>query len=68
VTEQEAHGLAGVASRVVGSLPGQFLALLLVVAVIVGGLFWHLDNQLDARERVLEKMIAGCMPQHGGSP
>jgi Tfp pilus assembly protein PilO len=61
MTEQE-HGLVGLGGKLIGSLPGQFLALLAVVAVLVLGLFWHLDNQLDARERVLEKMIAGCLP------
>jgi hypothetical protein len=61
MTQDEARGIAGLGHRLIRSLPAQFLALLVIVCVIVLGLFWHLDNQLDARERILAKMVEGCM-------
>ena len=61
LTEEQAHGIIGLGSKLVGSLPAQFLSLALVNLVIVGGLFWHLDSQLAARERVLAQLVSACI-------
>jgi hypothetical protein len=63
VTDEQRDTLIGVGSKLVSSLPAQFLALALLNVVIVGGLFWHLGSQLDARERVLTELIKGCVKQ-----
>jgi hypothetical protein len=60
MTEEETKGLVGLGSKLIGGLPAQFLALLLVNVLVVGGLIWHMDSQLDARERVLIKLIETC--------
>jgi hypothetical protein len=60
MTEEETKGLVGLGSKLIGGLPAQFLALLVINLVVVGGLFWHLGNQLDARERVLIKLVETC--------
>jgi hypothetical protein len=60
MTKTEAKGLLGLGKSLVTGLPGQFLALLLINLVIVGGLFWHMGDQLDARERVLLKLVETC--------
>jgi hypothetical protein len=60
VTEEQANNLLGLGNKLVTSLPAQFLALALINLVIVGGLFWHLGAQLEARERVLVALIENC--------
>jgi hypothetical protein len=60
MTEAEAKGVIGLSKQLVAGLPAQFLALLLINLVVVGGLFWHMDSQLDARERVLIKLVETC--------
>ena len=61
MTDEQARGLFGLGSKLVGGLPAQFLALALVNIVLLGGLFWHLNAQLDARERVLAQIVAACV-------
>jgi hypothetical protein len=46
--------------HLIQGLPAQFLALLVINVVILGGLFWHMGDQLDARERVLLKLVESC--------
>jgi hypothetical protein len=60
LTDEEAKGLVGLGSKLVGGLPAQFLALLMINLVVVGGLYWHMGDQLDARERVLMKLVETC--------
>jgi hypothetical protein len=60
MTAEEAHGLIGLGRQLLAALPAQFLALLVVNLVVVGGLMWHMDSQLEARERVLIKLIENC--------
>jgi hypothetical protein len=67
VTEEQARGLIGLGHRLVGGLPAPFLALLGVVAILVVSLFLHLNAQLDARERVLLKLLDSCVPHSSPS-
>lgn len=60
MTTEETQGLVGLGSKLISGLPGQFLALLVINLVVVGGLFWHLGDQLDARERILAKLVENC--------
>lgn len=60
MTDEETRGLVGLGKQLLMGLPAQFLALMLVNVVLVGGLFWHLDSQLESRERVLMKMVETC--------
>lgn len=60
MTDEEAKGVIGLGRQLILGLPAQFLALLAINLVIVGGLFWHMDTQLEARERVLVKLIETC--------
>jgi hypothetical protein len=46
--------------QLIAVLPAQFLAMLLLNVLIVGGFVWHMDTQLQARERVLIKLIETC--------
>ena len=60
MTEEESKGLLGIGRQMVAGLPAQFLALLLINLLLVGGWLWHMDNQLEARERVLLKLVESC--------
>jgi len=56
VTDEERNGLYGLGRKLIGALP----AGMLVVVIVVAGLFWHLSDQLDAREKVLMELIKAC--------
>jgi uncharacterized membrane protein YfcA len=61
--------VAGAAKSVLGSLPGQFLALLLMNTVFILGLLMFLDRQTTAREHMMGKYIDACtamQEQHMG--
>jgi hypothetical protein len=60
MTEAEAKGIVGLSKQLVTALPAQFLLLLLINILLVGGFIWHMDSQLDARERVLIKLVETC--------
>lgn len=60
MTEGEAKGLIGLSSKLLSALPAQFILLLLINVLLVGGFVWHMDKQLDARERVLMKLVESC--------
>ena len=60
MTEEETKSVLGLGGKLIGGLPAQFLALAIVNVVGLGGLFWHLESQLESRERVLVKMVETC--------
>jgi len=70
VTEQEAQGIAGVArdlgSKVILSLPAQFLVLVILNTAFLGGLLWFLNEQNKARERLLTPIVTSCVQQVPG--
>jgi hypothetical protein len=65
VTEEQ-RGISGLATKVIGSLPAQFLMLILINMMFIGGLIWFLDRRDDARERMLIPILASCLK--GGAP
>ena len=60
MTEEETKSVLGLGSKLITGLPAQFLALVVINVIVLGGLFWHLDSQLESRERVLMKMVETC--------
>jgi hypothetical protein len=60
MTEEEQRGLIGLGNKVVGALPAGMLAVVLINALVVIGLFWHLESQLAARSAVLIELIKQC--------
>jgi hypothetical protein len=70
MTEAESRGAISAAidagSRVLGTLPGQFLALCVLNALFISALLWFLAHQGDARERVIQSIVTSCMEQTRG--
>lgn len=48
-------------TTMLGTLPGQFLALLIVNVCFVGGLLWFLEAQQASRERVIDTIVRSCL-------
>ena len=57
MTNEQANGII---TKLIGALPAQFIALIVVNIVIVGVFFYHMESQLDARENVLIELIKSC--------
>lgn len=64
--------IASATSATLNTLPGQFLALVLINMLFIGGLLWFLDREeagrrvfearsLDARERLLAPLLKACV-------
>ena len=61
-------GIAGAAERTAGRAldvlkPAQYLALVLCVAGMFGGLLVYLDRREEARDARILPIIAGCLRQ-----
>ena len=78
MTDEQTAGLIGAAKDIGGklvmSLPGQFLALLLMNTVFILGLLYFLQRETDsrmqleqrqteARERLLQPILQACVTQ-----
>lgn len=59
MTEEE-RGLVGLGSKLIGALPAGMLAVVLINAMVVLGLFWHMESQLRSRTAVLVELIKTC--------
>jgi hypothetical protein len=71
LTEGEQGVVAGVtqtANKLIGSLPAQFLGLVVLNVVFIVGILWFLNNRDDARERLLTPILAACLQQKDKSP
>jgi hypothetical protein len=68
MTDEQATGLIGLGQKVIGALPAQFLALLVINVALVGGLLWHLDSVAVQRERVLTLLVNNCLNDHAKTP
>lgn len=73
----EPRSIASAATQIAASLPGQFLALVLLNVAFVLGLLWFLDREqaqraaiersaTEAREHMMLPFIAACLPRPGG--
>jgi hypothetical protein len=67
VTEDEARGVVGAAtqlgSKLIGSLPAQFLMLCLLNLIFILGLLWFIHQREMQRERLLSAYLASCERQ-----
>lgn len=63
MTEHEATGVISLGSKLIGSLPAQFLMLCVLNMVFLGGLLWFLDKREEARERVLGPIVERCLQE-----
>ena len=50
-------------SRLIASLPAQFLMLVLMNMIFIMSLLSFLDKQLESRERALTPIISNCMQE-----
>jgi hypothetical protein len=61
---QSAVGTAGrTASKLIDSLPAQFMVLVLLNSIYVVGMLWFLNVQADRRDRNLGPIITSCLQQ-----
>lgn len=63
MTEQEATGVISLGSKLISSLPAQFLMLCVLNLVFIGGLLWFLDKRDVAREHVLGPIVDRCLQE-----
>jgi len=60
----ETHGVVGavetLGSKLMTSLPAQFLGLIVLNTIFIGSLLWFLNRQTDARERLLAPLLKEC--------
>jgi hypothetical protein len=54
------NGAIVAGSKVLAGLPGQFLALLVLNACFVAGLFWFLDKGEERRLTLLAPILKSC--------
>jgi len=67
MTDAETRGVVGAATelggKLIGSLPAQFLMLCVLNLFFILGLLWFLNQQDQARERVLAPIVTSCLQQ-----
>jgi hypothetical protein len=51
------------ASKLIDSLPAQFMVLVLLNSIYVIGMLWFLNIQADRRDRNLGPIVASCLQQ-----
>jgi hypothetical protein len=56
-------GVADAGVRILTSLPAQFLMLVLLNAIFIGGLLWFLDQRQKSEERIMDPLMKACMAQ-----
>lgn len=61
MNETTVSGVVRACTSMLGTLPGQFLALLVINACFIGGLLWFLNAQSDARERIINTIVSSCL-------
>ena len=64
MTEAERGVIGDLGSKLISSLPAQFLGLVVLNIVFICGLLWFLNNRDDARERMLTPILAACLQPH----
>ena len=53
--------LSSLSERVIAELPSQFLALIIVNAVFLIGLFWFVDARANHTAAVLNQLLQACL-------
>lgn len=54
-------GIIGLGGKIVTSLPGQFLALVLINVVFILGILWFLEKQQELATRVAVEIFDRCI-------
>lgn len=73
MSDQQPRNIASAVTSIAASLPGQFLALVLLNVAFVLGLLWFLDREqaqrvaterasIESREHMMLPFIAACVP------
>lgn len=57
----ENGGLTGLGKAIVNTLPGQFLALLLINVIFVLGILWFLEKQQELASTVAREVFDRCI-------
>jgi hypothetical protein len=64
MTEAESQGIVGavehLGGKLMGSLPAQFLCLVVLNMFFIGSVLWFLNRQTESRERVLAPLLKEC--------
>ena len=68
MTDAEAKGLLGLGKSVVAGLPAQFLALVVINVLFLGGLFWFVDARANHTAEVLNQLLSACLGTQGVKP
>jgi hypothetical protein len=55
------ESLSQLGQAITKALPGQFLALLLLNVLVVGGMLWVEDHRAESRAEFMNKIIENCM-------
>lgn len=61
MTDAERESVVGITGKLLGTLPVQFLVLVLLNVLFIGSLLWFLNEREVARERVIGPIIAACL-------
>jgi hypothetical protein len=62
------HAGLRLAGQVTHSLAPQFLALILVNLMFLGGLFWFVDARATHTAAVLNQLLSACLEEHHRTP
>ena len=64
-TPDHAAGVLDLGRRVIASLPPAFIMLVLINAGFIGSVLWFLDNQMEGRTAIVDKIVDRCLTQAG---
>jgi hypothetical protein len=72
MTDDQAKGIIGAAEsigkQILSGLPPQFLALVVVNVLFLGGLFWFIDARANHTAEVLNQLLSACLSNQGTKP
>ena len=68
MTEEESKGLVGLGGKLIAGLPAQFLALVVINVLFLGGLFWFIDARANHTAEVLNQLLSACLSNQGTKP
>jgi len=60
--------LSSLSEKLVGALPPQFLALVVINVLFLGALFWFIDARANHAAEVLNQLLSSCLSNQGTKP
>ncbi len=60
--------LSSLSEKLVSALPPQFLALVVINVLFLGGLFWFVDARATHTAAVLNQLLSACLQQKDKTP